>query len=137
MKKVFEDEFMDLQSEFISLCLELTGKTVDDIYVYISIEEKSKMFNAFFRVGNELKSLNQLNINNSLIMQFLKVGTEDIEKIKKLCNDYNMPIPSELKMYYNVNTCKYNVDYKYESICSVKTGISAGDVFMNWFMENK
>ena len=90
MKKVFEDEFMDLQSEFISLCLELTGKTVDDIYVYISIEEKSKMFNAFFRVGNELKSLNQLNINNSLIMQFLKVGTEDIEKIKKLCNDYNL-----------------------------------------------
>lgn len=137
MKKVFEDEFMDLQSEFISLCLELTGKTVDNIYIYISIEEKSKMFNAFFRVGNELKSLNQLNINNSLIMQFLKLGTEDIEKIKKLCNDYNMPIPSELKMYYNVNTGKYNVDYKYESICSTKTGISAGEIFMNWFMENK
>ena len=70
-------------------------------------------------------------------MQFLKVGTEDIEKIKKLCNDYNMPIPSELKMYYNVNTGKYNVDYKYESICSTKTGISAGEIFMNWFMENK
>lgn len=137
MKKVFEDEFMDLQSEFVSLCLELTGETVDNIYIYISIEEKSKMFNVFFKVGEELKSLNQLDINNSLIMQFLKLGTEDIERIKKLCNDYNRPIPSELKMYYDVNTGKYNVDYRYESICSAKTGISAGEAFMEWFMENK
>ncbi len=36
MKKIFEDEFMDLQSEFISLCLELTGKTVDNIYIYFN-----------------------------------------------------------------------------------------------------
>ncbi|GAA0086304.1 hypothetical protein UT300007_27430 [Clostridium sp. CTA-7] len=137
MKKVFEDEFMDLQSEFVSLCLELTGNTVDNIYIYISIEEKSKMFNAFFKVGKELKNLNQLDINNSSIMKFLKLGTEDIERIKKLCNDYTMPIPSEMKMYYEVNTGKYNVDCKYESICSVKTGISAREIFMNWFMENK
>lgn len=36
MKKVFEDEFMDLQSEFVSLCLELTGKTIDKKYIYIN-----------------------------------------------------------------------------------------------------
>ncbi|EGT3606049.1 DUF600 family protein [Clostridium perfringens] len=137
MKKVFEDEFMDLQSEFVSLCLELVGNNVDNIYIYISIEEKSKMFNAFFRKGEELKSLNQLNIDNSLIMQFLKLGTEDIEKIKNICNKYNAPIPSEMKMSYDVSNGKYNVDYKYESICSEKTGISAGEIFMKWFMENK
>lgn len=40
-------------------------------------------------------------------------------------------------MHYDVSTGRYNVDYKYESVCSAKTGVSAGEVFMKWFIENK
>lgn len=137
MSKQFEDEFMDLQSEFISLSLELTKKRVDKIYAYASIEKKSKMFNAFFEVNGEIKTLNQLGINSVLIMQFLKLGTGDLDKIKTLCNEYNMPVPTELKMYYDVKSGKYNADYEYKEICSAKTGISSGEVFMNWFNEKK
>ena len=137
MSKQFEDEFMDLQSEFISLCLEVTKKRVDKIYAYVSIEEKSKMFNAFFEVNGEIKTLNQLGINNVLMMQFLKLGTGDLDKMKLVCNEYNMRVPTELKMYYDVNSGKYNADYKYEEVCSGKTGISAGEVFMNWINEKK
>ena len=43
----FEDDFMDLQSSLISLCLEVAGQKVDKVYVYCSIEKKSKMFNVF------------------------------------------------------------------------------------------
>ena len=32
---VFEDAFTDLQSEFVSLCMEYTGGCVDKIYIYI------------------------------------------------------------------------------------------------------
>ena len=43
MEKGFEDDFMDLQSGLISLCLELVGQKVDKVYVYCSVEKKSRM----------------------------------------------------------------------------------------------
>lgn len=137
MMKKFEDEFMALQSEFISLCLEVTNKKVDKIYAYASIEEKSQMFNAFFEVEGEIKTLNQIEINNNMMIQFLKLGTEDLGKIKALCKEYNMLVPTELKMYYDVKSGKYNADYRYTEICSSKTGISAGEVFIEWINQKK
>lgn len=38
---------------------------------------RSKMFNAFFCVNGEIKTLSQLRIPSELAFQFLKVGTED------------------------------------------------------------
>lgn len=136
MKK-FEDEFMALQSEFISLCLEVTDKKVDKIYAYASIEEKSQMFNAFFEVEGEIKTLNQIGINNNMMIQFLKLGTEDLGKIKALCKEYDMLVPTELKMYYDVKIGKYNADCQYTEICSSNTGISAGEVFIEWINQKK
>lgn len=137
MGKTFEDEFLDLQSELISLSLEVTEKKVDKVYAYTSIEKNSKMFNAFFEIGGEVKTLNQLGINSKLIMQFLKMGTEDLDKVKEVCNHHNMPVPTEIKMYYEASTGKYNAQYKYNEICSATTGISAGEVFLNWISEIK
>lgn len=131
----FEDDFMDLQSSLISLCLEVAGQKVDKVYVYCSIEKKSKMFNTFFVINNKLKMLNQLGINKALIMQFLKLGTNDLEKVKNICINYDMPIPTEMKMYYDAKTGKYDAQYKYEEICSEKTGKNAGEVFLDWVSE--
>ena len=36
MIKGFEDAFTDLQSEFVSLCMEYTNGSVDNIYLYLS-----------------------------------------------------------------------------------------------------
>ncbi len=137
MSHQFEDEFMDLQSELISLCLEATEKKVDKVYAYVSIEEKSKMFNAFFEVNGEIKTLNQLGLSNSLINQFLKLGTGDLEKIRSVCKSFKKPVPTEIKMYYDVKTGKYNADYQYNEVCSARTGISAGEIFMNWITDIK
>lgn len=137
MRKKFEDDFMELQSEFISLCLEVAEQEVNEVYAYCSIEKKSTMFNAFFTIDGEIKTLNQLGINNNLIMQFLKMGTRDLEKIKEVCNNYNMPIPTEIKMYYDTNTRKYDAECRYDEVCSSNTGISAGEVFMDWISEIK
>lgn len=137
MNLKFEDEFMDLQSELISLCLEVAEGQVDKIYAYASIEEKSKMFNVFYEINGEIKTLNQLGLNSSLINQFLKLGTGDLEKIKSACKRFNKPVPNEIKMFYDVFTGKYNADYKYNEVCSARTGISAGEVFVNWMDEIK
>lgn len=137
MGKVFEDEFMEIQSGLISLCMEAVEHTkVNKVYAYCSIE-KSKMFNAFFEANGEIKALNQLGVPSNIVIEFLKIGTADLDKIKDVCDKYNMPTPTEIKMYYDVDSGKYNANYKYEEICSAKTGKSAGRVFLEWFEEIK
>ena len=42
-----------------------------------------------------------------------------------------------MKLYYDVQTRKFKSEYKYEEICSAKTGKSAGDVFDEWLAEMK
>lgn len=135
MNKVFEDEFMDLQTALISLCLEVTENKVNKVYAYCSNEKKSKMFNAFFDVNGEIKTLNQLGVPNKLAFQFLKLGTEDLEKVDAICIKYNMPIPTEMKLYYDVTSGEYDAKYKYEEVCSAKTGKDAGEVFSEWVLE--
>lgn len=135
MKRNFEDAFMELQSEFISLCLEVAGQKVDEVYAYCSRDEESAMFNAFFKIDGIIKTLDEIGIDINLGMHFLKLGTHDIDKIEDLCTEYNMPIPTEIKMHYDVNTGKYNADYKYDEISSDNIDIDPGEVFMDWVAE--
>lgn len=60
-----------------------------------------------------------------------------MEKIKNVCINYSMSIPTEMKMYYNVEAGKYDAQYKYEPVCSEKTGKSAGEVFLERIAEIK
>ena len=48
------------------------------------------------------------------------------------CAKHEKPVPTEIKMYYDVNTGKFNADYKYEPVCVDK---SAGEVFDEWMAE--
>lgn len=70
-------------------------------------------------------------------MQFLKLGTTDLEEIKNIYITNNMPIPIEMKMCYDVKTGKFDAQYKYEKMCSEKTGKNAGEVFLDWISEIK
>lgn len=135
MGKVFEDEFMDIQSQIISLCLELVGSEVSKVYAYGSIEERSISFNAFFDIGGEIKTINNFASNTEAIWEFLALGVSELGKIKELCKKYNRATPTELKMIHDCNGGKFDSQYKYESICSAKTGIDSSRVFMNWINE--
>lgn len=137
MNKVFEDEFMEVQSGLISLCLEVTEKNVDKVYAYCSIEKKSLSFNVFFEKQGEIKKLHELGIDQALIMQFLKLGTHDLKKIRSVCESHNMRTPTQIKMYYDVNTGKFDAQYEYEDICSAETGKDSREVFLEWIAEIK
>lgn len=50
MTRKYEDVFMELQSEFIALCLEVAEQDVDEIYAYCSIEKKAKCLMLFLRL---------------------------------------------------------------------------------------
>ena len=135
IEQKFEDEFMDLQSGLISLCLEVVGEKVSKVYAYCSNEKKSKMFNAFFDVNGEIKTLDQLGVTDEPAFEFLRTGTEDLVKVDDICTKYNMRVPTEMKLYYDVKSGKFDAEYKYEEICSAKTGKSAGELFIEWVSE--
>ena len=133
-KKVgFEDEFMDLQTQLISLCLEVVEGKADKVYAYASIEEKSQSFNAFFEIDGEVKSISDLDISEDLMDQCLLLGIDDLMKIRELCERHNRERPTEIRMHYNVKNGEFDADYEYEEVCSAKTGLTAHQVFYDWF----
>lgn len=65
------------------------------------------------------------------------MGTADLEKLKEISRKYDQPIPTELKLIYDVEKGKLATTYRYEPICSGKTGIDSGQIFMDWINEVK
>lgn len=93
--------------------------------------------NVFFELDGKIKTLNEMGTVPSCAMELLRTGTHGLDKIKEICAKYNYPTPTEIKMIYDVKTKKLNVAYQYKEICSAKTNIGAGEVFMNWVTDKK
>ena len=136
-KKVFEDEFMEVQSGLISLCMELVGDIADKIYAWCSVESNSQSFNLFINVEGQIKTLGQLNLNKQLQMKCISMGTMDLNKIRNVCSKYDMPVPNETRMSYDVKTGKFDAKYRYEELCSGNTDKTSREVFMEWVEEMK
>ncbi len=118
MNKIFEDEFTDIQSQIISLCLEFSEQVnIERIYAYCSIEGNATSFNAAFVENGIIKLNTEIDSNLPRTFAFLKAGCSDTKKIKEICEKYQKPIPTEIKMYYDVQTGKFKADYKYSPIC--------------------
>lgn len=137
MSKVFEDEFMELQSGLIALSIEATEGKVDKIFAYCSNEKNNKMFNAFFEVDGELKKLHQLNIPDGLIQKFLYIGTQDVVTLDAIGKKYNRRVPTELKLYYDVKSGRFDAKYQYDPVCVAEMGISQVQVYHDWISEVK
>lgn len=75
-----------------------------------------------------------MDIEKAIVWNFLRIGTSDLQKIKDVCAKYDKPTPTEIKMYYEVDTHKFNADYQYKPLCTKQ---SAGENFMNWLNEIK
>lgn len=136
MQKNFEEEFMDIQSGLISLCLEAVKGKADKVYAYVSNEAKSRAFNAFFESKSKIKSAEKM-MGRGVLKEFFHIGLEDIERMNQLCDTYGMKRPTELKMIYDVKSGKYQADYQYDEVCSAKTELVAHEVFLAWMDEVK
>ncbi|MEN2667813.1 DUF600 domain-containing protein [Listeria aquatica] len=147
MAKMFEEYFTDLQADMVSICLEYSEKKVEKIYIYGSIENNTTAFNVFFESKGKLLHLNELNsvleqnnkIDDHIDRQFgvLQIGVEDIEKIRHLCEEYKMDVPTEIKIQYDVLENNMNADYRYENVYSNTKDKTDNDIFNDWFEEIK
>lgn len=138
MRKTFEDEFMEVQSDLISLCLEfleITRLKANKIYVYCSVEEYSLSFNAFYDISGQIRTLDEMGVGYDLIKEFLSIGTNDLDKVQEVCQKHNVRHPTEIKMCYDVVTGKFDAKYQYHEICTENTDKDVSDVFFEWIAE--
>ncbi len=131
--KVFEDEFTDVQTGLISLCMELARENADKVYAYCSIEDNSQMFNAFFEKDGRILKNNQVGASNETVMDFLKLGTQDLDVLRDVCVRHGKPVPRQIKMVYDAKTHGFDSKISYDSL--QKENKSAGQAFMDWRSE--
>lgn len=132
MSKVFEDEFMEIQSGFVSLCLEAletANASVDKIYIYAFCSRYEDFFNIFFVKDGKLLHNNEAGIPDDVIEQVLDLGIDDMEKIIKLSDEYGRQIPNQYKLVYDCVSGKFDADYEYDDT------LSPLDVFLEWEKE--
>ena len=133
-EKCFEDAFMEILSDYISLCLEATDGAVDVIYGYIYQDPGELSCNAFFRKDGEICYLNTF-LDRATLREFFSAGMEDIRNLVSVCNAYGQKCPHEIKMIYQVQTKKFDAHFGYEDN-DPETFLST-ESFMNWIQEEK
>lgn len=141
----FEDEFSAKQTDMIQLALEYADKVeqkVDTVYIYGSNEKNSYSFNIFYISENKIFTMRTLPRRdfddlNKLIFHVLKIGTDDVKELKKICEKYNQPMPTQIKLIYDNKQNKVKGKYSYDLFYSNSDTLTSGNIFEQWYNEVK
>lgn len=147
MGKVFEDYFSELQADMVSICLEYVNDKADYIFIDCSNEAGAISSNFFYCINGKIVERHKLNNVLADDTQFkydisverqkaaINFINNDIKKIMELCREYDRPVPTQMRIVYNVKTSRCNADYQYDYIYSDKADKTFYDVTKEWFIE--
>ena len=131
----FEDSFADVQSDYISLCLEYGGENVHKVFAYVYQTDSLRMFNAFFEKDGSIIAAGNIGTYEEAD-EFMSVGRDDIDKIRTVCEKYGQKCPNEIRMIYDVKTKQYDATVGYENY-SLKDKTTPMTEFLNWYRSEK
>lgn len=136
----FEEQFSEKQTSMIAVALEYAetlGQSVEAVYIYASKEHNMFTFNVFFRTARGYHYTHQLSDkpDYELIDQLLNCGLDDWKAIEKLCQRYERPMPTQLKLIYETATKRVKANYSYDLFYSTSDTLNPEDIFMQWFEE--
>jgi hypothetical protein len=150
MVKSFEVSFVELQSDMVNICLEYVNGKAELIYIYCSFEHNSLTSNVFYSINNILVKKHKLNdviiigdkasvYDTSIEWQRLLIKNinKDIEKINDLCKKHGKPMPTEIKIIYDVGNKNMKAEYQYDLVYSNVPNKSAMMVCDEWFASLK
>ena len=141
--KNFEDKLSEIQTDMISLALELAEDKIDTAYIYGSYENNSLSFNSFFVQDNKVYPINKLdqlgieNLTKDRMFQYLEIGISDLERLITLFQEDKKQAPTQLKLVYDNVNKKANAKYSYEIFYSNSDSLTPEDIFMEWYNEVK
>ena len=134
----FEHVFSDIQTDMVSICLEYVEGKADVLYIYASYEANAMTCNYFYKVNGELYKKSKLPVGYDVSIDrqktCMKILFDDMEKLISACKEYEMDMPTEIKIIYDVKNNKLNADYQYDEIFS-NTEDSANDIFEKWYQD--
>ncbi|EHI75779.1 hypothetical protein HMPREF9184_01807 [Streptococcus sp. oral taxon 058 str. F0407] len=140
---IFEDKLSEIQTDMISLALELAEDKIDTAYIYGSYENNSLSFNSFFAQDNKVYTINKLdqlgieNLTKDRMFQYLEIGISDLERFITLFQENKKQAPTQLKLVYDNVNKKANAKYSYEIFYSNSDSLTPEDIFMEWYNEVK
>ena len=67
----------------------------------------------------------------------MQILIDDIKQLIEVCRKYSRPMPTEMKMVYDVKTKQFNADYKYNLVYSNHKTKTADDIVNDWYYEVK
>lgn len=145
MAKVFEDVFMDIQGNMISLGLDYVRSQAEKVFIYASNEEGAMSFNVFYQIKGEVVTPDEVNriVNKKIddsddkVFSLLKEGVGEIREIESVCETYDRPIPTEMRLTYDVKANSLKSDYQYEPVYSNTDDKHSSDIFMEWIEAEK
>ena len=141
--KNFEDKLSEIQTDMISLAIELAEDKIDTAYIYGSYENNSLSFNSFFVQDNKVYTINKLdrlgieNLTTDRMFQYLDIGIADFKRFITLFQEDNKQAPTQLKLVYDNVNKKAKAQYSYDLFYSNSDTLTDYDIFMEWYNEVK
>lgn len=144
MSKVFEDYFSEIQADMVSICLEYVENMGDDIYIYCSHENNVYSVGYFYKINGKLKERHKINeelpncdvsINRQKMV--IQILMDDLKQIEEICKRFDRPMPTEMKLIYNIEKNNLEAKYQYDLIYSNNDEKTADDIEQSWFEEIK
>ncbi|MGT2771864.1 hypothetical protein [Streptococcus marimammalium] len=143
---VFEDKFMEVQADMVSLALEYVNGNAEKVFIY-GVCTSLYSFKALYKINGQYVDINFVNDalsddqqikddNHRLLLQVSKLGISDLQRLKKVCEEYGKEAPKELWLIYNHETksleSKYEYDDRYQDI-----NVNPYDEAEKWLQEIK
>ena len=111
---MFEDEFSELQADMVDICNEYSCEAAEKIFIYVSYEGLLNT-DYFYSINGDIIERHKLNtsginadfdVSVDCQKQVLNILKEDVHKIKAVCDKYNQPMPTEMRLVYEPKTKK-------------------------------
>lgn len=148
MGKVFEDYFSELQTDMVEICLEYVEDRAEKIYIYSFFEGGVQSCNFFYKVNGKVVKKSRLNdvivdgqeeydVSIPRQCDVMEILNEDMVALRKLCEEHQREMPTQIKLIYDVSANSLNVDYSYDIIYSNHKNKMADDILEEWFESEK
>lgn len=144
MAKTFEDLFMEMQADMVFACKDYVKGAADKIYIIISSEGRMISNDYFYEISGRIMKRHKLNEISPLYdvspdnqEKYNMILIEDTLELKKLCKEHQRPMPTEIKMIYDVKKNSLDVKYKYDNQWLNHKTKTPNDIANEWFEEVK
>ena len=141
----FEDKFTEVQASMISLAMEYVQNQAEKIYIYCISEEALQSYKVFYKINGiviEMDKVNEVVTNkiddsDNMAFALLEYGTEDIQKMINVFQEYDREHPTEMWLIYDAQKNSLDSRYSYEGRYDKDEELLPRLEFEKWFEEVK